>query len=59
MYSGDDNMDEPDLTYDADTHQISSASGANALEVSLKVLEESLESGAALAQFEVTFHIFQ
>ena len=53
MYSGDDNMDEPDLVYDPDTHQISSASGANALEVSLKVLEESLESGAALAQFEV------
>ena len=46
-------MDEPDLVYDPDTHQISSASGANALEVSLKVLEESLESGAALAQFEV------
>ena len=47
-------MDEPDLVYDPDTHQISSAAtGANALEVSLKVLEESLDSGAALAQFEV------
>ena len=48
-------MDEPDLVYDPDTHQISSAAtGANALDVSLKVLEESLDSGAALAQFEVT-----
>lgn len=39
--------------YDPETHQISSVtSGANALDMSLKLLEESLESGAALAQFE-------
>ncbi|XP_053374755.1 uncharacterized protein LOC123530832 isoform X1 [Mercenaria mercenaria] len=52
-YSADDNSDEPDFVYDPETHQISSAtSGANALDLSLKLLEESLESGAALAQFE-------
>ncbi|XP_060555804.1 tyrosine-protein phosphatase non-receptor type 4-like isoform X1 [Ruditapes philippinarum] len=52
-YSGDDNSDEPDFVYDPETHQISSATtGANALDLSLKLLEESLESGAALAQFE-------
>ncbi len=55
MYSGEDNIEEPDLVYDPDTHQISSSAGggANALDLSLQLLEESLNSGAALAQFEV------
>ncbi|KAH9513348.1 Tyrosine-protein phosphatase non-receptor type 4 [Bulinus truncatus] len=53
VYVGEDQTDEPDLTYIPETHQIaSSASSANSLESSLMLLQESLESGAAIAQFE-------
>ncbi|KAH3719339.1 hypothetical protein DPMN_062171 [Dreissena polymorpha] len=44
---------EPDLVYVPETCMITApSSGGNALESSLHLLEETLESGAALAQFE-------
>ncbi|KAJ8313697.1 hypothetical protein KUTeg_008258 [Tegillarca granosa] len=47
------NVEEPDFVYIPESHQItSSATGANALDASLMLLQESLESGAALAQFD-------
>jgi len=47
--------EEPEFGYIPESHQITtSAGGANALEASLVLLQESLESGAALAQFEVS-----
>lgn len=50
--------DEPDLTYIPETHQIaSSSSSANTLESSLLLLQEGLDSGAAIAQFEVSTFI--
>ncbi|XP_046328010.1 tyrosine-protein phosphatase non-receptor type 4-like isoform X14 [Haliotis rufescens] len=53
VYVGEDQSEEPDFTYIPETHQIaSSSSSANTLESSLMLLQESLESGAALAQFE-------
>lgn len=59
VYVGEDQSEEPDFTYIPETHQIaSSSSSANTLESSLMLLQESLESGAALAQFEV-LHLLQ
>lgn len=59
MYVGEDQPPgdpDPDLVYIPDSHQITgSLTGANALENSLMLLQESLESGAALAQFEVSY----
>ncbi|XP_076460431.1 tyrosine-protein phosphatase non-receptor type 4-like isoform X3 [Babylonia areolata] len=53
VYMGEDTGDEPDFTYIPETHQIaSSSSSANTLESSLVLLQEGLESGAAIAQFE-------
>ncbi|XP_013061664.1 tyrosine-protein phosphatase non-receptor type 4-like isoform X1 [Biomphalaria glabrata] len=53
VYVGEDQTDEPDFSYIPETHQIaSSASSANTLDSSLMLLQESLESGAAIAQFE-------
>lgn len=53
VYVGEDTADEPDFTYIPETHQIaSSSSSANTLESSLLLLQEGLESGAAIAQFE-------
>lgn len=50
----EDQADEPDFSYTPETHQIaSSSSSANTLDSSLMLLQESLESGAAIAQFEV------
>ena len=40
--------------FELDSFQISSGGGVNALDNSLKLLEESLESNAAIAQFEVS-----
>lgn len=55
VYVGEDTADEPDFTYIPETHQIaSSSSSANTLESSLLLLQEGLESGAAIAQFEVS-----
>ncbi|BFY98244.1 hypothetical protein BsWGS_01284 [Bradybaena similaris] len=49
----EDQADEPDFSYTPETHQIaSSSSSANTLDSSLMLLQESLESGAAIAQFE-------
>ncbi|BFZ01359.1 hypothetical protein BsWGS_04397 [Bradybaena similaris] len=49
----EDPGDEPDYSYIPETHQIAStSSSANTLESSLMLLQESLESGAAIAQFE-------
>ncbi|CAG5120348.1 unnamed protein product, partial [Candidula unifasciata] len=49
----EDPGDEPDYSYVPETHQIAStSSSANTLESSLMLLQESLESGAAIAQFE-------
>ena len=59
MYVGEDVAEEPDFVYIPESHQITTTAGANALEASLVLLQESLESGAALAQFEVSlFSIF-
>ncbi|XP_052096158.1 tyrosine-protein phosphatase 1-like isoform X8 [Mytilus californianus] len=54
VYVGEEQADQdPDLVYIPDSHQITgSLTGANALENSLMLLQESLESGAALAQFD-------
>ena len=55
VYVGEDAADEPDFTYIPETHQIaSSSSSANTLDSSLLLLQEGLESGAAIAQFEVS-----
>jgi hypothetical protein len=56
VYVGEEQADhDPDLVYLPDSHQITgSLTGANALENSLMLLQESLESAAALAQFEVS-----
>ena len=53
VYVGEDQIEEPAFDYLPETHQITTPGGANALEASLLLLQESLESGAALAQFEV------
>eukprot|EP00106_Octopus_bimaculoides_P003360 XP_014770802.1 PREDICTED: tyrosine-protein phosphatase non-receptor type 4-like isoform X3 [Octopus bimaculoides] len=53
VYVSEDNAEEPDLMYIPETHQIASTmSGANTLQASMMLLQESLESGAAMAQFE-------
>ncbi|KAK3108379.1 hypothetical protein FSP39_006663 [Pinctada imbricata] len=52
VYVGEDPMEEPAFSYDPESLQITTPGGANALEASLLLLQESLESGAALAQFE-------
>ena len=57
VYVGEDNLEEPDFQYIPDTHHISSTvPHANQMAESLLLLQEGLESGAALAQFEVTTH---
>ena len=54
VYVGDGIGEEPEFSYVPETHQIaSSASDANTLGPSLLLLQEALESGAAIAQFEV------
>ena len=55
MYIGEDTPDEPDFQYIPDTHHITTTlpPGGDPLAASLLLLEESLQSGAALAQFEV------
>ncbi|CAE1298319.1 PTPN4 [Acanthosepion pharaonis] len=53
VYVSEDSTEEPDLMYIPETHQITSTmSGANTLQASMMLLQESLESGAAMAQFE-------
>ncbi|RUS91860.1 hypothetical protein EGW08_000431, partial [Elysia chlorotica] len=52
VYVSEDQTEEPDFTYIPDTHQIASSSSTNTLQSSLMLLQESLESGAAIAQFE-------
>jgi len=58
-YMTDDASDgQPEeFTYDPDSYAITNSGGVNALDNSLRSLEESLESGAALAQFEVSTNI--
>ena len=63
VYIGDDATDpEPDFVYNPDTHDITTAlpPGSDPLSGSIMLLSESLESGAALAQFEVrmSLHVF-
>lgn len=55
MYVGEEAQEEPNLEYLPDNYQIIApqGTGTNALEASLMLLQESLDSGAALAQFEV------
>lgn len=55
MYVGEETQEEPNLEYLPDNYQIIApqGTGTNALEASLMLLQESLDSGAALAQFEV------
>ncbi|KAK3587914.1 hypothetical protein CHS0354_014428 [Potamilus streckersoni] len=53
VYTSEDPAEEPEFNYMPETHQITgSANGATNLELSLALLQESLDSGAALAQFE-------
>ena len=56
VYIGEDTPDEPDFQYIPDTHHIASTlpPGGDQLEGSILLLTEGLESGAALAQFEVS-----
>ena len=57
VYIGDDGTDpEPDFVYNPDTHAITTSlpPGSDPLPASIMLLAESLESGAALAQFEVS-----
>lgn len=56
VYLGEDTVEEPEFMYIPETHQITSSAGGNVLEDSLMLLQEGLESGAALAQFEVHRH---
>ncbi|XP_052809165.1 uncharacterized protein LOC128237607 isoform X2 [Mya arenaria] len=53
-YMTDDASDDQpeEFVYDPESYLITNNSGGNALDNSLHLLEESLESGAALAQFE-------
>ena len=55
VYIGEDTPEEPDFQYIPDTHHIASTlpPGGNPLDGSMLLLTEGLESGAALAQFEV------
>ena len=56
VYIGDETADnEPDFQYTPDTYHISTTlpPGGDPLSGSLTLLQEGLESGAALAQFEV------
>lgn len=55
VYVGEEAQEEPNLEYLPDNYQIIApqGTGTNALEASLMLLQESLDSGAALAQFEV------
>ena len=56
VYIGDEPVEEPDFQYIPDTHHISSSvPHGDALAGSLMLLQEGLESGAVLAQFEVRF----
>ncbi len=54
-YIGEDEPDEPEFQYIPDTHHITTTlpPGADPLASSLLLLQEGLESSAALAQFEV------
>lgn len=54
VYVGEETQEEPNLEYLPDNYQIIApqGTGTNALEASLMLLQESLDSGAALAQFE-------
>ncbi|XP_050418197.1 tyrosine-protein phosphatase non-receptor type 4 isoform X4 [Patella vulgata] len=52
VYVGEDASEEPDFSYTPETHTIASSNNSNTLQSSLLLLQESLESGAALAQFE-------
>ena len=57
VYIGDETADqEPDFQYTPDTYHISTTlpPGGDPLGGSLSLLQEGLDSGAALAQFEVT-----
>ena len=55
VYIGEESTEEPDFQYIPDTHHITTSlpHGSDPLAGSLLLLAESLESGAALAQFEV------
>jgi len=54
VYIGDETPEEPDFQYIPDTHQITSSlpQGSDPLAGSMLLLQEGLDSGAALAQFE-------
>ena len=56
VYVGEEQAEEePFLEYLPEHYQIiAPKTGTNGLEASLMLLQESLDSGAALAQFEVT-----
>ncbi|XP_033762686.1 tyrosine-protein phosphatase non-receptor type 4-like isoform X2 [Pecten maximus] len=52
VYVSEDTPEEHYFEYLPESHVITTTAGANALEASLVLLQESLEGGAALAQFE-------
>ena len=55
VYIGEEQGEEPDFQYIPDTQQICNnlPQGSDPLGGSLMLLQDSLDSGAALAQFEV------
>lgn len=57
VYIGDDLPSEPEFQYIPDAHQVSASlpPGHDPLAGSMLVLRESVDSGAALAQFEQLF----
>ncbi|XP_013395604.1 tyrosine-protein phosphatase non-receptor type 4 isoform X4 [Lingula anatina] len=52
VYVGDDPVEEPEFQYIPDTHHISTTTHGDVLAESLLLLQEGIESGAAVAQFE-------
>jgi len=55
VYIGEDTPEEPDFQYIPDTHHSTLPPGGDPLSGSMLLLQEGLESGTLLAQFEVGF----
>ena len=53
VYIGEDTPEEPDFQYIPDTHHSTLPPGGDPLSGSMLLLQEGLESGTLLAQFEV------
>ena len=53
VYIGEDTPEEPDFQYIPDTHHAPLPPGGDPLSGSMALLQETLENGNLLAQFEV------